>query len=590
MRSIVSSSIAVLFVALGCAGQELDGGSGPGSGAGPSSGGSGGAGGDPTTGGSGGNPTTGGMGGVGGSTGGSGGMGGSGGSVATGVDPAEYPLESEENGTLATSNPLAEGTLGFQASISNVNDVDVFSVFGALGSTFSARISDGNGACPEGASFTISVYDPANFEIASAAGGCPQLNGGSDPDLISLSPEGTYYVRVTSSVEMPFYVLELSVQEPECGDGVEQLGEECDDSNTMNGDGCEDDCTITPVCGDGSIQSGEECDDNGTAVGDGCDATCQLEGNLCSEGNLANDGTATATSLTGCTGGVGTLNPLLDQDYFSFTVPAGASIRAEVSNLAGTACPTGFDSFLRLYSPTGVELGSDDDDGLDQCSLITPSDAFASTLPAGTYYLRVEEYLNDETQGLYAVHVNVVMPGCGDGIVQPGEACDDGNMNNADSCTNACAPFACAAGETLIIQSATDVPLMIPDTNVYVTSQLNVAATGLVKKVGVTVKIDHDYTSDIDMSIDAPGAPIVILAEDVGLNNDDFFNTTFSSTSTTLITTGTAPYTGVFAPQGSMAPIIDTSVTGSWVLSVRDDESGISGVLNGFTLSACVAP
>jgi cysteine-rich repeat protein len=54
----------------------------------------------------------------------------------------------------------------------------------------------------------------------------------------------------------------LSVEAAECGDNVVQLGEECDDGDLVGGDGCEADCTITPVCGDGSIQSGEECDDN----------------------------------------------------------------------------------------------------------------------------------------------------------------------------------------------------------------------------------------------------------------------------------------------------------------------------------------
>ncbi|HEY8378931.1 MAG TPA: DUF4215 domain-containing protein [Nannocystis sp.] len=35
---------------------------------------------------------------------------------------------------------------------------------------------------------------------------------------------------------------------------------------------------------------------------------------------------------------------------------------------------------------------------------------------------------------------------CGDGIVGPGEMCDDGNMNDEDDCTNACAPASCGDG------------------------------------------------------------------------------------------------------------------------------------------------
>ncbi|MDC0667098.1 RCC1 domain-containing protein [Nannocystis radixulma] len=35
---------------------------------------------------------------------------------------------------------------------------------------------------------------------------------------------------------------------------------------------------------------------------------------------------------------------------------------------------------------------------------------------------------------------------CGDGLVQPGEACDDGNADDSDGCTNACAEAACGDG------------------------------------------------------------------------------------------------------------------------------------------------
>ena len=71
-----------------------------------------------------------------------------------------------------------------------------------------------------------------------------------------------------------------------CGDGTQQTGcgEECDDFNTTDEDGCSSLC-ITEFCGDGSVQSGlgEECDDGGVAPGDGCDASCQIEDAIFSE-------------------------------------------------------------------------------------------------------------------------------------------------------------------------------------------------------------------------------------------------------------------------------------------------------------------
>ena len=37
-------------------------------------------------------------------------------------------------------------------------------------------------------------------------------------------------------------------------------------------------------------------------------------------------------------------------------------------------------------------------------------------------------------------------PLCGDGVIQPGEECDDGNDINDDACTNTCALPACGDG------------------------------------------------------------------------------------------------------------------------------------------------
>ncbi len=85
---------------------------------------------------------------------------------------------------------------------------------------------------------------------------------------------------------------------PVCGNGILELGEECEPPNTAvcdascletvfcgngtcePGDGedsvsCPIDCP--PVCGNGILELGEDCDDNNTADGDGCSSTCSAE-------------------------------------------------------------------------------------------------------------------------------------------------------------------------------------------------------------------------------------------------------------------------------------------------------------------------
>ncbi len=80
---------------------------------------------------------------------------------------------------------------------------------------------------------------------------------------------------------------------PVCGNGTLESEEECDDGNTVDGDGCSATCTIeeeiSPVCGNSTVEQGEQCDDGNTTNGDGCSSTCQTEQSIaavCGNGNL----------------------------------------------------------------------------------------------------------------------------------------------------------------------------------------------------------------------------------------------------------------------------------------------------------------
>jgi cysteine-rich repeat protein len=59
-----------------------------------------------------------------------------------------------------------------------------------------------------------------------------------------------------------------------CGDGAIGAGEECDDGNCIDNDGCTNKCT-DPVCGDGIVQTGEDCDDAQSEV-DTCPDNCKI--------------------------------------------------------------------------------------------------------------------------------------------------------------------------------------------------------------------------------------------------------------------------------------------------------------------------
>ncbi len=69
-----------------------------------------------------------------------------------------------------------------------------------------------------------------------------------------------------------------------CGNGNLDPGEDCDDGNNVDGDGCKADCTLPMICGDGFTQPGEECDDGNNDDGDGCRSNCTTE--VCGDGLL----------------------------------------------------------------------------------------------------------------------------------------------------------------------------------------------------------------------------------------------------------------------------------------------------------------
>ncbi len=83
-----------------------------------------------------------------------------------------------------------------------------------------------------------------------------------------------------------------------CGNGQLDDPEECDDGNTISGDGCSNYCQVetnfkcmsnsvsapsicTPICGKGIFYgiNGQECDDGNTSPNDGCDSNCKIESN-----------------------------------------------------------------------------------------------------------------------------------------------------------------------------------------------------------------------------------------------------------------------------------------------------------------------
>jgi fibro-slime domain-containing protein len=183
----------------------------------------------------------------------------------------------------------------------------------------------------------------------------------------------------------PSTCFDLMPSGPACGDGEKnQPDEECDDGNSLPGDGCSGICTIEPyfecptvgepcvstiACGDGMKDPGEFCDDGNADDGDGCSSDCQT----------------------------------VDPSY---------------------ACPTPGEPCILLY-----ECGDGRVNGSETCD-----DGNAKSGDGCSAKCKVESGYSCTKPGKACTRLKV----CGDGVWEGTEQCDDGNNDGGDGCSPQC--------------------------------------------------------------------------------------------------------------------------------------------------------
>lgn len=128
--------------------------------------------------------------------------------------------------------------------------------------------------------------------------------------------------------------------------------------------------------------------------------------------------------------------------------------------------------------------------------------------------------------------------------------------------------------------------LPIPDNNTPVTSTIAVSGTlGSVTDVNVRVNITHPYDADLDVYLIGPDGTRVELFTDVGGSGDNFADTVLDDEAAVAITAGSAPFTGSYRPEGSLAALDGRSANGTWPLELTDDAAGDVGTLNNWELT-----
>jgi cysteine-rich repeat protein len=208
-----------------------------------------------------------------------------------------------------------------------------------------------------------------------------------------------------------------------CGDGRLDRGEQCDDANTQDGDGCSADCTIMEdgwkcpepgqpcvrdaVCGNGILEHpAEQCDDGNTLSGDGCSSTCLNESmSVCGNGIVEDDEQCDDGLANGEEGNC-TLDCMLPGLCGNGKID-GREECDDGNTLSGDGCSK--KCTFESVCGNGVREGN------EQCDN-GPSNGVDGTCTA-----------------------DCMLPGlCGNGKIDGREECDDGNTLSGDGCSKKC--------------------------------------------------------------------------------------------------------------------------------------------------------
>ena len=268
-----------------------------------------------------------------------------------------------------------------------------------------------------------------------------------------------------------------------CGDGVVWLGKEaCDDGNTVDDDGCDNQCRL-PVCGDGKRQGSEQCDlgpppgngnrpaflitqSTGLAIG-----TNPLIENQSSAAfyNYSSASSHTGFEAVGesriylyADAGSGRLSLILthgiDYDTTHQIQPAS------VVSMAIAGLPAGFNIDLSddpgEFFATGPSTAAGrwtfnrNSDGGILGGLPFPGVWTITVTPTFQAGINTWGWVRDDLKRIpldmtqpitiqafdqsSACRTDCTIPRCGDGILDGGEVCDDGNNTDGDGCAANC--------------------------------------------------------------------------------------------------------------------------------------------------------
>ncbi len=139
--------------------------------------------------------------------------------------------------------------------------------------------------------------------------------------------------------------------------------------------------------------------------------------------------------------------------------------------------------------------------------------------------------------------------------------------------------------------TATDTPIAISPVGAGLsyTSTISIPENFPINDINIKINIQHTWVNDLDVSLTSPTGTVVVLSSNNGADGaDNYTNTVFDQQATTPITSGSAPFTGSFIPEGNLSLLNGQMSGGNWTLTVVDDFNLDGGSINEFTIQLCV--
>ena len=181
-------------------------------------------------------------------------------------------------------------------------------------------------------------------------------------------------------------------------------------------------CLSASCCGDGVINGDSQCDDGNMAIGDGCDMACQCE---------------TPSFSLSVTSSVNSYSSAGEIIVFTATITNTAG--PVTLDLVQASITTGPQTCSPVCDSTTLAIG-----GSTQCSCsvsVALADLGSGEIIEAQFVVRAISAVpgcGDEFQQLTDSDIAAYSPLCGNGFLDIGEECDDGNTAGGDGCTALC--------------------------------------------------------------------------------------------------------------------------------------------------------